>query len=52
VVARINPLRFIKGDLPDFDALLDTMTKRARGMKTDKIQVSDLARSGGAPDEE
>jgi ParB family chromosome partitioning protein len=52
VVARVNPLRFIKGDLPDFDALLDTMTKRARGMKTDKIQVSDLARSGGAPDEE
>jgi ParB family chromosome partitioning protein len=52
VVARINPLRFIKGEPPDFDSLMDTMTKRARGMKTDKIQVSDLARSGGAPDEE
>jgi ParB family transcriptional regulator, chromosome partitioning protein len=52
VVARINPLRFIKGELPSFDALLDTMTKRARGMKTDRIQVSDLARSGGPPDEE
>ena len=35
VVARINPLRFIKGELPEFDELLDTMTKRARGMKTD-----------------
>lgn len=52
VVARINPLRFIKGDLPSFDELLATMTKRARGMKVDKIQSSDLARSGGAPDDE
>jgi ParB family chromosome partitioning protein len=51
VVARINPLRFIKGDLPSFDELLTTMEKRARGMKTDKIKVSDLARTGGAPDE-
>jgi ParB family chromosome partitioning protein len=50
VVARINPLRFIKGDLPSFDELLTTMEKRARGMKTDKINVSDLARTGGAPD--
>ena len=52
VVARINPLRFIKGDLPSFDELLTGMEKRARGMKTDKIQASDLARTGGAPDEE
>ncbi|MFI5306300.1 MAG: ParB/RepB/Spo0J family partition protein [Polyangiales bacterium] len=53
VVARINPLRFIKGELPSFDDLLDTMQKRARGLKVDKVQVSDLARSGGAaPDDE
>ena len=52
VVARINPLRFIKGDLPSFDELLATMTKRARGMKTEKIQTSDLSRAGGVPDEE
>jgi ParB family chromosome partitioning protein len=52
VVARINPLRFIKGDLPSFDELLTTMEKRARGMKTDKINASDLARSGGAPDDD
>jgi ParB family chromosome partitioning protein len=52
VVARINPLRFIKGELPSFDDLLTTMEKRARGMKTDKIKASDLARTGGAPDEE
>jgi ParB family chromosome partitioning protein len=52
VVARINPLRFIKGDLPSFDELLATMTKRARGMKTEKIQSEDLSRAGGVPDEE
>jgi ParB family chromosome partitioning protein len=52
VVARVNPLRFIKGELPGFDELLTTMEKRARGMKTDKINPSDLARSGGAPDDE
>jgi ParB family chromosome partitioning protein len=52
VVARINPLRFIKGELPSFDELLATMTKRARGMKTDRIAATDVARSGGAaPDE-
>jgi ParB family chromosome partitioning protein len=52
VVARINPLRFIKGELPSLDELLTTMQKRARGMKTDKINTADLARSGGAPDDD
>ena len=52
VVARINPLRFIKGDLPSFEELMATMTKRARGMKTDRIKTEDLSRTGGIPDEE
>jgi ParB family chromosome partitioning protein len=52
VVSRVNPLRFIKGDPPPFDELFQTMTKRARGMKTDSIKNEDLARSGGAPAEE
>jgi ParB family chromosome partitioning protein len=52
VVARINPLRFVKGDLPSFDELLATMTKRAKGMKVDRIKTEDLARSGGVPSEE
>jgi ParB family chromosome partitioning protein len=52
VVARVNPLRFIKGDLPSFDELFDTMTKRAKGFNVDKIKSEDLAQSGGAPDEE
>jgi len=51
VVARINPLRFIKGDPPPFDELMATMEKRARGMDESKIRGDDLARSGGAPDE-
>jgi ParB family chromosome partitioning protein len=51
VVARVNPLRFIKGELPSFDDLMATMTKRAGGMDAGKIKTEDLARSGGAPDE-
>jgi ParB family chromosome partitioning protein len=51
VVARVNPLRFIKGDLPSFDELMATMTKRAGGMDAKKVRAEDVARSGGAPDE-
>ncbi len=51
VVARINPLRFIKGELPPLPELLATMTKRAKGMKLDKVRPEDVARSGGPPDE-
>lgn len=47
VVARINPLRFIKGAPPPFDELLDTMTRRARGMDPARVKSEDLARSGG-----
>lgn len=51
VVARVNPLRFIKGDPPPMDELFPSMAKRARAMNPDKIQATDIARSGGAPDE-
>jgi ParB family chromosome partitioning protein len=50
VVARINPLRFMKGAAPPFDDLLAQMTKRARGMDAGKIRGEDVVRSGGAPD--
>jgi ParB family chromosome partitioning protein len=50
VVARTNPLRFIKGEPPPIDELLPSMTKRARGMNVDKIKSQDIARTGGAPD--
>jgi len=52
VVARINPLRFMKGTLPGFDELLATMTKRARGMDPARVRTEDVARSGGPPDAE
>ena len=52
VVARINPLRFMKGKLPDVDDLLTSLTKRARGMDTGRIKEEDVARTGGAPDDQ
>ena len=52
VVARINPLRFMKGKLPDVDDLLASMTKRARGMDVGRIKQEDIARTGGAPDDQ
>jgi ParB family chromosome partitioning protein len=52
VVARINPLRFIKGDPPSFDELMATMTQRASKMDASKVQATDLAQSGGAPEED
>jgi ParB family chromosome partitioning protein len=52
VVARINPLRFMKGSVPSLDELLATMTKRARGLQADRIKSEDVVRSGGAPEGE
>jgi ParB family transcriptional regulator, chromosome partitioning protein len=47
VVARTNPLRFIKGEPPPLSELLPSMTKRARGIDANKIKTEDVARSGG-----
>ena len=52
VVARVNPLRFMKGKAPPFDELFATMTKRARGMDPARIRTEDVARTGGAPEPE
>jgi ParB family transcriptional regulator, chromosome partitioning protein len=49
VVSRINPLRFMKS-IPPFDELMETMTKRARGMQADRVKNEDVVRSGGAPE--
>ncbi|HEY6477569.1 MAG TPA: ParB N-terminal domain-containing protein [Polyangia bacterium] len=48
VVARTNPLRFIKGEPPPLGELLPSMTKRARSIDANKIKTEDVARSGGA----
>jgi ParB family chromosome partitioning protein len=52
VVARINPLRFIKGELPSFNELLETMIRRASKMDAAKISSTDLSRTGGVADED
>ena len=52
VVARVNPLRFVKGEPPPFDDLFAQMTRRAAGMDPGKIRSEDVARSGGAPEAE
>ncbi len=52
VVARVNPLRFVKGPPPAFDDLLAQMTKRARGMDPAKVKTEDVARSGGPAEAE
>ena len=50
VVARSNPLRFIKGEPPPIEELLPSMTKRVKGMDVSKIKNEDVARTGGAPE--
>ena len=52
VVARINPLRWIQGDVPPAQKVLETMLERAAKFNVDKVRQEDLARAGGAPDEE
>jgi ParB family chromosome partitioning protein len=52
VVARINPLRWIKGDPPPLEEVLKTMRERAAKFNTDKIRQEDLANSGGTRDDE
>ncbi|WP_394821276.1 ParB N-terminal domain-containing protein [Pendulispora albinea] len=53
VVARINPLRWIQGELPPAEKVLTTMRDRAAKFNTEKVRQEDLARvSGGVPDEE
>jgi len=51
VVARINPLRWIQGDLPPLDEVLKTMRERAAKFNTEKIKQEDLATAGGSTDE-
>lgn len=53
VVARINPLRWIQGDLPPAEKVLTQMRDRAARFNTEKVKQDDLARmGGGVPDEE
>lgn len=50
VVARVNPLRFHKGEPPGFDATLEKMIGSAKKFKADSIKPEQIARAGGAPE--
>src|ERR1700751_2954354 len=52
VVARINPLRWIKGDPPPLEEVFKTMRDRAAKFNVEKIKQQDLAGATGPPDEE
>jgi ParB family chromosome partitioning protein len=51
VVARINPLRWIKGEPPPLEEVLKTMRDRAIKFNIEKIRPQDLAGAAGPPDE-
>ncbi|MBI3267831.1 MAG: ParB N-terminal domain-containing protein [Planctomycetes bacterium] len=52
VVARVNPLRWLQGEMPSFDGALDMVLDKARKFDVGKVGPQDLAAAGGAPDEE
>jgi ParB family transcriptional regulator, chromosome partitioning protein len=52
VVARINPLRWIKGEPPPVEDVLKTMRDRAAKFNVEKVKPQDLASMAGAPSEE
>jgi ParB family chromosome partitioning protein len=52
VVARINPLRWIKGEPPPLEDVLKTMRERAGKFNVEKIRQEDLASMAGGPAEE
>ena len=51
VVARINPLRWMRDEVPSFDEVFRTMRERATKFNVEKIKPSDLAGAAGPPDE-
>ena len=52
VVARINPLRWIKGELPAVEEVLKTMRDKAAKFNVEKVNQQDLASMAGAPPDE
>lgn len=52
VLARINPIRFHKGDPPDPDEVIGRMLAAARRFDAGKVKADQVARTGGAPPED
>jgi ParB family chromosome partitioning protein len=48
VVARVNPLRWIKDEPPPLPEVLKTMRERLSRFNVDKVNQQDLAKMGGA----
>ncbi|MGH7632493.1 MAG: ParB N-terminal domain-containing protein [Gemmatimonadaceae bacterium] len=51
VVARINPLRFVRKGSPDFDETMEKMLASARRFDSGKIRAEQVARTGGVAEE-
>ena len=51
MVARINPIRFVKGEPPPVDAVLDKMLASAKKFAVGKVKPDQVAASGGPADE-
>jgi len=51
VVARINPLRWIKDEPPPLEDVFKTMRERAAKFNVERIKPQDLAGAAGPPDE-
>ena len=51
VVARINPLRWIKDEPPPLEDVLKTMRERATKFNVEKVKPQDLAGAAGPPDD-
>jgi len=51
VVARVNPLRWIREEPPPLTQVLGSIRERLARFDVDKVKAQDVARSGGAPDE-
>jgi ParB family transcriptional regulator, chromosome partitioning protein len=52
VVARVNPLRWIKDEPPPLAEVLKTMRERLGRFNIEKVNPQDVARTGGAPEPE
>jgi ParB family chromosome partitioning protein len=53
VVARINPLRWMQGELPPAEKIIIQMRDRAARFNAERVKQEDLARmGGGVPDED
>jgi ParB family chromosome partitioning protein len=52
VVSRINPLRWIQGELPPAEKVIETMRERAAKFNVERVKQEDLASAAGVPDEE